>query len=89
MYMPIHQPRTRRKPAEEPAYAAGDSAVGGDNDTAVEENPPSEDPVQTYEENDTRLCNLCGRAFHTEGGFRSHLKVGLIDLYSFFLGVKD
>jgi hypothetical protein len=76
--MPVNQPRTRRKVASEEenlsSYTATDNAVG-DTDVVA----PSGETVPTYDESQTRLCNLCGKAFHTDAGFRSHLKVGLND----------
>jgi hypothetical protein len=72
--MPVNQPRTRRKVASEEeipsSYTAADTAVG-DTDVVA----PSGEAVRTYDESQTRLCNLCGKAFRTEAGFRSHLKV--------------
>ena len=76
--MPVNQPRTRRKVASEEenpsSYTAADTAIG-DADVVA----PSGEAVPTYDESQTRLCNLCGKAFHTEAGFRSHLKVDLND----------
>jgi hypothetical protein len=74
VYMPVNQPRTRRKVASEEenpsSYTAADIAVG-DTDVVA----PGGEAVPTFDESQTRLCNLCGKAFHTEAGFRSHLKV--------------
>jgi hypothetical protein len=77
--MPINQPRTRRivEPLQSPppAYAAAaDTSTAETSIAAAVMLSAEQAEGGAYDENHTRLCNLCGRSFQTEGGFRSHLK---------------
>ena len=70
--MPINQPRSRRSKSTTATAAENndlDALQTADDSLAVEACA-----LDSYSENHTRLCNLCGKAFQTESGLRSHLK---------------